>query len=77
MHSCTCSDLLPASSRLSDLLCLQVRSIGKRDCSNLFKLGDEMIQFMQLHHLLASSVAEMMPINVAVLFSDEAKRQAR
>ena len=56
---------------------MQVRSIGKRDCSNLFKLGDEMIQFMQLHHLLASSVAEMMPVNVAVLFSDEAKRQAR
>ncbi len=56
---------------------LQVRSIGKRDCSSLFKLGDEMIAFTALHQLLASSVADMLPVNVSVLLCDEAKRLAR
>lgn len=56
---------------------LQVRSIGKRDCSSLFKLGDEMIAFAALHQLLASSVADMLPVNVSVLLCDEAKRLAR
>lgn len=56
---------------------VQVRSIGKRDCSSLFKLGDEMIAFSALHHLLASSVADMLPVNVSVLLCDEAKRLAR
>ncbi|KAK9829628.1 hypothetical protein WJX72_006968 [[Myrmecia] bisecta] len=56
---------------------LKVRSIGKRDCSNLFKLGDEMIQFQQLHQLLALSVADMLPVDVSQLLSEDAKRQAR
>lgn len=56
---------------------MQVRSIGKRDCSSLFKLGDEMIAFSALHALLASSVADMLPVNVSVLLCDEAKRLAR
>ncbi|DBB00655.1 hypothetical protein WJX82_006589 [Trebouxia sp. C0006] len=56
---------------------LKVRSIGKRDCSSLFKLGDEMIAFTALHQLLASSVADMLPVNVSVLLCDEAKRLAR
>ena len=56
---------------------LQVRSIGKRDCSSLFKLGDDMIAFTALHHLLAASVADMLPVNVSVLLCDEAKRLAR
>ena len=56
---------------------VQVRSIGKRDCSSLFKLGDEMIAFNALHQLLASSVADMLPVNVSVLLCDEAKRLAR
>ena len=56
---------------------LQVRSIGKRDCSSLFKLGDEMIAFSGLHQLLAASVADMLPVNVSVLLCEEAKRLAR
>ena len=50
------------------MVCLfwpQVRSIGKRDCGNLFKLGDDMIQFGGLHALLAASVADMLPVNVS------------
>lgn len=54
-----------------------MRSIGKRDCGNLFKLGDEMIAFQALHHLLAVSVADMLPVNVSVLLCDEAKKLAR
>ena len=54
-----------------------MRSIGKRDYGHLFKLGDELIQFGGLHALLASSVADMVPVNVAILLSDDAKRQAR
>ena len=56
---------------------LQVRSIGKRECSNLFKLGDELIQFGELHQLLAASVADMLPVNASVLLSDDAKQLAR
>lgn len=59
------------------VLSLQVRSIGKRDCGNLFKLGDEMIQFGGLHALLAASVSDMLPVNVSILLSDDAKRLAR
>jgi hypothetical protein len=55
----------------------QVRSIGKRDCANLFKMGDDMIQFTQLHELLAASVSEMLPVNVSQLLSESAKRLAR
>lgn len=55
----------------------QVRSIGKRDYGHLFKLGDELIQFAPLHSLLAGSVADMVPVNVGILLSDDAKRQAR
>lgn len=55
----------------------QVRSIGKRDCGNLFKLGDELIQFGGLHALLAASVADMLPVSPGVLLSDDAKRLAR
>ncbi|KAK9796643.1 hypothetical protein WJX73_007169 [Symbiochloris irregularis] len=56
---------------------LKVRSIGKRDYAGLFKLGDEMIQFAPLHSLLASSVADMVPVNTSILMSEDAKRQAR
>ncbi|KAK9865078.1 hypothetical protein WJX84_008101 [Apatococcus fuscideae] len=56
---------------------LKVRSIGKRECSNLFKLGDELIQFGDLHQLLAASVADMLPVNASVLLSEDAKRLAR
>ncbi len=56
---------------------MQVRSIGKRECSNLFKLGDELIQFGELHQLLGASVADMLPVNPSVLLSDDAKRLAR
>lgn len=59
------------------MCCRQVRSIGKRDCGNLFKLGDEMIQFGGLHALLAASVAEMLPVSLAALLSEDAKRAAR
>ena len=59
------------------LLLRQVRSIGKRDYNPLFKLGDEMIQFQGLHGLLALAVSEMVPVNVAVLLSEDVKRQVR
>lgn len=36
-----------------------------------------MIQFGGLHALLAASVADMLPVNVGLLLSDEAKRLAR
>ena len=71
------SCLVQAAASCSDSCGLQVRSIGKRDCSSLFKLGDEMIAFAALHQLLASSVADMLPVNVSVLLCDEAKRLAR
>ena len=48
-----------------------MRSIGKRDCGNLFKLGDDMIQFGGLHALLAASVADMLPVNVSNLLLRE------
>ena len=54
-----------------------MRSIGKRDCGNLFKLGDDMSQFGGLHALLAASVADMLPVKVGLLLSDDAKRQSR
>jgi len=56
---------------------LKVRSIGRRDCGGLFKLGDDMIQFGGLHALLAGSVAEQLPVSAAVLLGDDAKRAAR
>lgn len=62
---------------LNAMSAAQVRSIGKRDCGNLFKLGDDMIQFGGLHALLAASVADMLPVNVGLLLSDDAKRQSR
>ena len=57
------------------MIIVQVRSIGKRDYNSLFKLGDEMIQFQGLHALLAAAVADMVPVNVGVLLSEDVKRQ--
>ncbi len=54
-----------------------MKSIGRRDRASLFKLGDELIQFGGLHTLLAGSVADMLPVVVSVLLSDDAKRLAR
>jgi len=34
---------------------MQVGSIGKRKCANLFKLGDDMIQLGGVHALLAAT----------------------
>ena len=73
----TCLAVCAACSHRKHLANSQVRSIGKRDCGNLFKLGDEMIIFLPLHQLLASSVADMLPVNVSVLLCDEAKKLAR
>lgn len=36
-----------------------------------------MIQFAALHHLLAASIADMVPVKVNLLLSEEAKRLAR
>ena len=73
-----CGQLDCIDERHADSMCRwQVRSIGKRDCGNLFKLGDEMIQFGGLHALLAASVAEMLPVSLAGLLSEDAKRAAR
>ena len=36
-----------------------------------------MIQFGGLHALLAASVADMLPVNVGLLLSEDAKRQSR
>lgn len=77
VHSISQSHQVLSTALETGGLRVQVRSIGKRDCGNLFKLGDEMIQFTQLHHLLAASVGEMIPVNANVLLSDEAKKLAR
>jgi len=65
------------SSTLALGALLKVRSIGRRDCGGLFKLGDDMIQFGGLHALLARSVAEQLPVSAAVLLGEDAKRAAR
>lgn len=56
---------------------LQVRSLGRQQFGGLFTLGDELINLQPLHSLLAVSVSEMLPVNIAVLFSADAKRLAR
>ena len=42
-----------------------MRSIGKRDSSYLFQLGDELITYGDLHQLLVASVPGFLPLNVA------------
>lgn len=46
---------------------LRVRSIGKRDVGNMFKFGDDMINFVALHGMLAESVADVVVVDVNVL----------
>ena len=55
---------------------LQVRALGQKHCGGLFLLADELIKFSRLHSQIALSVSEMLPINMAMLFSEEAKRLA-
>lgn len=54
-----------------------MRSLGRKQCGGLFLLGDELINMTALHSLLAVSVSEMLPVNIGVLFSVDAKRLAR
>lgn len=46
---------------------LRVRSIGKRDVGNMFKFGDDMINFVALHGMLAESVADVVVVDINVL----------
>lgn len=46
---------------------LRVRSIGKRDVGNMFKFGDDMINFVALHGMLGESVAGVVVVDINVL----------
>jgi hypothetical protein len=53
-----------------------VGALGRKQCGGLFLLADDLLNLTALHAQLAVSVAEMLPISIATLFSDEAKRLA-
>ena len=53
-----------------------MKTLNQKHYGGLFLLADELIKFKRLHSQIALSVSEMLPINMAMLFSDEAKRLA-
>ncbi|PSC74954.1 Myosin-J heavy chain isoform A [Micractinium conductrix] len=56
---------------------LKFRTIGRRDVGHLSRLGDALIRFQAVHEPLGDSIAGQLPVNVAVLLSEDAKRTAR
>lgn len=66
---------LGASLALGALL--KVRTIGLREGGLLLRLGDALIFFTPLHDTLGDTIADMLPVNIAMLLSDEAKKSAR
>jgi myosin-5 len=56
---------------------LKMRSVGRPDLDQLFRLGDSFIGLTELHAALGAAVAESLPVDVALLLSDDAKRSAR
>lgn len=56
---------------------MKIRSVGKSDLGVLFALADRFIGCTDLHVVLGKEIAGLLPINVALLLSDEAKRYAR
>ena len=56
---------------------LKMRVIGKPDLQQLFKLADSFIGLTDLHVALGAVVSEEIPVNVALLLSEDAKRSAR
>lgn len=55
---------------------VQVGALGRKQCGGLFLLADDLLNLTALHAQLALSVAEMLPISIATLFSEDAKRLA-
>jgi hypothetical protein len=45
---------------------LKMRTIGRKEFGQLLRLGDELIVFGGLQEVLGDSVADMLPVNVAV-----------
>ena len=56
---------------------LKVRVVGKPDLQFLFKLADAFIGLTDLHIALGGVIAEEIPVDVALLLSEDAKRSAR
>jgi myosin-5 len=56
---------------------LKFRTVGRREYSHLLRLSDALINCTPVHEALGDSIAEALPVSVAVLLSDEAKRVAR
>ncbi|KAL4419268.1 hypothetical protein ABPG77_004826 [Micractinium sp. CCAP 211/92] len=56
---------------------LKARTFGLPYGSKLFRLGNSLVNFTAVHEALGDSVADMLPVNVAVLLSEDAKRTAR
>ncbi|KAL4420012.1 hypothetical protein ABPG75_007110 [Micractinium tetrahymenae] len=56
---------------------LKARTFGLPYGSKLFRLGNSLVNFTAVHEALGDSVADMLPVNVGVLLSEDAKRTAR
>eukprot|EP00887_Chlorella_sp_A99_P002927 scaffold24.g2927.t1 len=56
---------------------LRVRVIGLPESGRLLAVGTALIAFTDLHVVLGDTVADRLPVNVAQLLSDEAKKHAR
>ncbi|KAI7836877.1 hypothetical protein COHA_009277 [Chlorella ohadii] len=56
---------------------LKFRTVGRREYSHLLRLSDALINCTPVHEALGDSIADALPVSVAVLLSDEAKRVAR
>ncbi|KAH7619484.1 hypothetical protein Ndes2526B_g06464 [Nannochloris sp. 'desiccata'] len=72
----SCSGYWLAASLATGAL-LKMRVVGKPDLQQLFKLADSFIGLTDLHVALGGVIAEEIPVNVALLLSEEAKRCAR
>ena len=55
----------------------QVQSMGHPGRQALVKLGDTLIELTPLHAFIATSVMEMLPVDMNHLFSQQAKDLAR
>jgi myosin V len=65
------------SASLATGALLKMRAVGFPDLDRLFHLGDEFIGLTDLHIVVGAAVAAEVPVNVALLLSEEAKRSAR
>jgi myosin-5 len=72
----SCSGYWLAASLATGAL-LKMRVVGKPDLQQLFKLADSFIGLTDLHVALGGVIAEEIPVNIALLLSEEAKKCAR